>query len=159
MTLFGATSWGYSCVGITVYDGVYSAMDWKKLTVEEKKELYRTTFCNTLAEINEPIHHQGRTFGEGLWLTVLIIYGYVGFYVWLYRGDRGKAPPDSPWNDDDWLAANVQKMLDMENQPITGIASCWDYERGGWKKGKPQAFRDPMLIQGNEFNSWMGWQY
>lgn len=28
MTLFGATSWGYSCVGITVYDGVYSAMDW-----------------------------------------------------------------------------------------------------------------------------------
>ena len=56
--------------------------DWKKLTVEEKKELYRTTFCNTLAEINEPIHHQGRTFGEGLWLTVLIIYGYVGFYVW-----------------------------------------------------------------------------
>jgi len=133
--------------------------DWKKLTVEEKKELYRTTFCNTLAEINEPIHHQGRTFGEGLWLTVLIIYGYVGFYVWLYRGDRGKAPPNSPWNDDDWLAANVQKMLDMENQPITGIASCWDYERGGWKKGKPQAFRDPMLVQGNEFNSWMGWEY
>jgi len=28
MTLFGATSWGYSCRGITVYDGVYSAMDW-----------------------------------------------------------------------------------------------------------------------------------
>jgi len=27
-TLFGATSWGYSCVGITVYDGVFSAMDW-----------------------------------------------------------------------------------------------------------------------------------
>jgi len=27
-TLYGATSWGYACVGITVYDGVYSAMDW-----------------------------------------------------------------------------------------------------------------------------------
>lgn len=27
-TLYGATSWGYSCVGITVYDGVFSAMDW-----------------------------------------------------------------------------------------------------------------------------------
>ena len=66
----------------------------------------------------------------------------------MYRGDRGKAPPNSPWNDDDWLAANVQKMIDMENQPITGIASCWDYERGGWKKGKPQGFRDPMFIQG-----------
>jgi len=28
MTLFGATSWGYSCRGISVYDGVYSAMNW-----------------------------------------------------------------------------------------------------------------------------------
>jgi len=27
-TLYGATSWGYACDGITVYDGVYSAMDW-----------------------------------------------------------------------------------------------------------------------------------
>jgi len=133
--------------------------DWKKLTIEEKKALYRQTFCNTFAEINEPIHHQGATIGQGIWATVFIIYGYVAFYVWLYREDRGKAPPDSPWNTDEWLAANVQKMLDMENQPITGIASCWDYEKGGWKKGRPQAFRDPMWVQGNELNSYMGWDY
>jgi len=133
--------------------------DWKKLTPEEKKELYRTTFCNTFSEINTPIHHQGASFGLGLWITVLICYGYVGFYVWLYRADRGKAPPDSPWNTDEWLAANVQKMIDMENQPITGIASCWDYEREGWKAGRPQAFRNPMFVQGNELNSYMGWDY
>ena len=90
-----------------------------------------------------------------LFLTTPIFFAHFS----VYRGDRGKAPPNSPWNDDDWLEVSVQKMLDMENQPITGIASCWDYERGGWKKGKPQAFRDPMLVQGNEFNSWMGWEY
>merc|ERR1711936_1221468 len=82
--------------------------DWKKLTIEEKKDLYRQTFGNTL------------------------------FYLWLYKPNRGKAPPDSPWNTDEWLAANVQKMLDLENQPITGIASCWDYEKEGWKAGRPQ---------------------
>jgi len=27
-TLYGTTSWGYGCTGISVYDGVYSAMDW-----------------------------------------------------------------------------------------------------------------------------------
>ena len=77
----------------------------------------------------------------------------------VYKPNRGKAPPDSPWNQDDWLAANVQKMIDIENQPITGIASCWDYEKEGWKAGRPQAFRNPMMFQGNELNSYMGWEY
>jgi len=133
--------------------------DWKKLTIEEKKDLYRQTFGNTFAEINTPIHHQGADLGKGIWLTVGIIYGYIIFYLWLYKPNRGKAPPDSPWNTDEWLAANVQKMLDLENQPITGIASCWDYEKEGWKAGRPQAFRNPMMFQGNELNSYMGWDY
>merc|ERR1712209_211207 len=98
-------------------------------------------------------------FRQRIWLTVGIIYGYIIFYLWLYKPNRGKAPPDSPWNTDEWLAANVQKMLDLENQPITGIASCWDYEKEGWKTGRPQAFRNPMLFQGIELNSYMGWDY
>ena len=86
------------------------------------------------------------------------IKNFASFFS-VYKPNRGKAPPDSPWNTDEWLAANVQKMLDLENQPITGIASCWDYEKEGWKTGRPQAFRNPMLFQGNELNSYMGWDY
>ena len=56
--------------------------DWKKLTIEEKKDLYRQTFGNTFAEINTPIHHQGADLGKGIWLTVGIIYGYILFYLW-----------------------------------------------------------------------------
>ena len=56
--------------------------DWKKLTIEEKKELYRQSYGSTFAEINAPIHHQGASLGQGIWATVLICYGYVVFYVW-----------------------------------------------------------------------------
>ena len=88
----------------------------------------------------------------------MLFHNFLPFFS-VYKPNRGKAPPDSPWNQDDWLAANVQKMIDIENQPITGIASCWDYEKEGWKAGRPQAFRNPMFMQGNELNSYMGWEY
>lgn len=36
-TLYGATSWGYMCNGITVYAGVHAAMDWIKASMEAPK--------------------------------------------------------------------------------------------------------------------------
>ena len=56
--------------------------DWKKLTMEEKKELYRQSYCNTFAEINTPIHHQGADMGKGIWVTVFTFYLYIVFYLW-----------------------------------------------------------------------------
>ena len=55
--------------------------DWKKMTLEEKKTLYRASFCQTFAESeahsNEFIGDFGQVFffiGVGLW-----------FYIWMVK--------------------------------------------------------------------------
>merc|ERR1712200_308522 len=53
--------------------------DWKKMTKEEKKTLYRASFCQTLAEVRAP---------TGEWKSILgiVLMGISGAfvcYVWL----------------------------------------------------------------------------
>ena len=49
--------------------------DWKKLTVEEKKTLYRASFCQTLTEVEAPTGEWRKIVGSvlvgvsiGLWM-------------------------------------------------------------------------------------------
>jgi cytochrome c oxidase subunit 4 len=52
--------------------------DWRKLTLEEKKALYRASFCMTFSEINAPTGEWKSILGIaclfislGLWIVVL----------------------------------------------------------------------------------------
>jgi cytochrome c oxidase subunit 4 len=52
--------------------------DWRKLTLEEKKALYRASFCMTFSEINAPTGEWKSIIGLtclfislGLWIVVL----------------------------------------------------------------------------------------
>jgi cytochrome c oxidase subunit 4 len=52
--------------------------DWRKLTLEEKKALYRASFCMTFSEINAPTGEWKSMIGIaclfislGLWIVVL----------------------------------------------------------------------------------------
>lgn len=49
--------------------------DWNKLSLEEKKALYRHSFCETFAEMNAPRGYWKRYVGS--------VLGYVGAAVWL----------------------------------------------------------------------------
>jgi cytochrome c oxidase subunit 4 len=40
--------------------------DWKKLSVQEKKALYRATFCQTFSEMKHPTGEFKMYFGAGL---------------------------------------------------------------------------------------------
>lgn len=40
--------------------------DWKKLTLEEKKALYRTSFCKTFAEIKAPTGEWKMSIGAAM---------------------------------------------------------------------------------------------
>jgi len=47
---------------------------WKKLSVQEKKALYRATFCQTFAEFKHPTGEWKQHIGMGLLTASLAIY-------------------------------------------------------------------------------------
>jgi hypothetical protein len=53
--------------------------DWKNLSLEEKKALYRFSFCQTLAELKAPTGEWKACIGYGLLLSSIALW----MYVWL----------------------------------------------------------------------------
>nr|XP_046252173.1 cytochrome c oxidase subunit 4 isoform 2, mitochondrial isoform X2 [Scatophagus argus] len=99
---------------------------WTQLTKEEKIALYRLMFCKTFPEMNKP---------SAEWKTVLggifFFLGFTGLVVWW---QKAYVCPERPRTfDDDWQAKQLQRMLDMRINPIQGLSSKWDYEKGQWK--------------------------
>jgi cytochrome c oxidase subunit 4 len=102
--------------------------DWKKMTVEEKKMLYRASFCSTISEFTAPS-------GEFKGLVGLALVGVtvgIWWYMWLkyYVYD----PLPRTITDEEYQKATIQRMIDMEASPISGIGSKYDYEKNEWKK-------------------------
>merc|ERR1711955_144888 len=58
--------------------------DWKKLTVEEKKALYRASFCQTLAEVEAPTGEWKGILGGVLMLTSLGVWIYLWMVFFVY---------------------------------------------------------------------------
>ncbi len=51
--------------------------DWKKLTAEEKKSLYRFSFCQTLAEVEAPTGEWKRIMGITIFICAASLWGYI----------------------------------------------------------------------------------
>lgn len=52
--------------------------DWKKLSLDEKKQLYRASFCQTLVEVEAPTGEWKAVFGWAMvWASVAIL-SFVG---------------------------------------------------------------------------------
>ncbi|XP_014101397.1 cytochrome c oxidase subunit 4 isoform 1, mitochondrial [Bactrocera oleae] len=100
--------------------------DWKKLSPEEIKVLYRASFCQTFAEIQAPTgewkQHLGISFifiGLAIWIAVLMnLFVYDELPVTF---------------DDEHKKAQLKRMIDLEVNPVTGLTSKWDYENKKWK--------------------------
>lgn len=102
--------------------------DWHKLTVEEKKQLYRASFCQTFAEINAPTGEWKSTLGCALGLASIALWFFMGLRLFVY--DRELPPTLS----EERQQAQLQRMLDLQVNPVEGISSKWDYEKNEWKK-------------------------
>ncbi|XP_078044978.1 cytochrome c oxidase subunit 4 isoform 1, mitochondrial isoform X2 [Augochlora pura] len=90
--------------------------DWKKLSIQEKKSLYRASFCQTITEISAP---------TGIWKAevALALLG-VTFSIWLFYFLKVFAYPPLPVTfDEEHRLAQLERMQLLEVNPISGISS------------------------------------
>nr|ACB70315.1 cytochrome c oxidase polypeptide IV [Ornithodoros coriaceus] len=100
--------------------------DWKNLSLEEKKALYRFSFCQTYAEMNAP---------RGEWKPIVAgVLLCMSFTIWVYvflkKCVYGPVPHTLSMES---KKAQLQRMIDLRVNPIDGVASKRDYENNRWK--------------------------
>jgi len=101
--------------------------DWKKLTIEDKKQLYRFSFCRTYAEMGAP---------TGEWKSILAgTLTIVSFAVWFYLGVKtfvyGPLPVST---SEEAKRKQLEMMIAYRMNPVEGVSSKWDYEKNQWKE-------------------------
>ncbi|XP_015588827.1 cytochrome c oxidase subunit 4 isoform 1, mitochondrial [Cephus cinctus] len=90
--------------------------DWKKLSIEEKKALYRASFCQTFAEINAPTGRWKSSIG-------VILMGISGA-LWLFIFMKKFVYPPLPVTfEEERQLAQLERMKILEVNPITGLTS------------------------------------
>jgi len=100
--------------------------DWKKLSVEEVRQLYRASFRQTFAEF---------TAKTGEWKFVIafcLFAGSLAMWTWFFI-KRYVHPPLPHTFSDEYRYGMLKKYIDMDVAPVRGLTSQWDYERMKWK--------------------------
>jgi len=100
--------------------------DWKSLTLDEKKTLYRASYCRTFAEMLAPTGDWKAIAAmslfmltTGLWLVILV-----------KKFAMGPMPESTSMEN---RIKQLETYLRLRVNPIEGISSKWDYENNRWK--------------------------
>ena len=100
--------------------------DWKSLTPEEKKLLYRYSYKQTLAEFEAP---------TGYWKVisaiVFLVLASATFYATFLN--HYVYPQIPPTFENDYKEAAVERAIVLEKGQFLGVAKHWDYENNRWK--------------------------
>jgi len=100
--------------------------DWKSLSLEEKKTLYRASFCQTYAEMEA-------STGEWKAIVAGVIFG-LGFTCWIMAWMKTKVYPPIPHTiTEEWKKDSVELMVRQRQGHVEGVSSLWDYEKNEWK--------------------------
>merc|ERR1712137_1389756 len=99
--------------------------DWSKLTIEEKKALYRASFCQTFTEMSTLRRVEIYLWIESCWNISSLLDLLLDEDIRLW-------PSPSTFTKEK-QEAQLKRMIDMQMNPIEGLASKWDYEKGQWK--------------------------
>ncbi|GAB0095917.1 Cytochrome c oxidase subunit IV [Sergentomyia squamirostris] len=100
--------------------------DWKKLSIDEKKALYRASFCQTFSEFKHPTGEWKGCIGWTLVATSIAML----FCLWMNIFVYDEMPASF---SEENQKAQLKRMLDLEMNPVHGLASKWDYENKRWK--------------------------
>ncbi|XP_071054001.1 cytochrome c oxidase subunit 4 isoform 1, mitochondrial-like [Onthophagus taurus] len=102
--------------------------DWRLLSIDEKKELYRASFCQTFSEFMYSYSGWMAIVGYALIYTSLACWGYIFINYFIHN----PKPKSFRWQ---YKHAYTKRILDLHVNPFTGTASQYDYEKKEWKKG------------------------
>jgi len=102
--------------------------DWKKLTLEEKKQLYRASFCQTFTEVHSHSYEYRGELGQILFFIGVGMW----FYIWMVKFVYDELPESC--TDEEQLKAQIKYMIDMRVNPVEGFTSQYDYEKNDWKQ-------------------------
>ena len=106
---------------------------WKALTIDEKKRLYRYSFCQTFSEMEAPNCHGRRIFGACMMMLSIPIAIFAILKLTIY-------PPLPESMSDEGKKRLVRWYIDARADPMDGgISGKWDYEKQQWKE-KPYMF-------------------
>ncbi|XP_022655493.1 cytochrome c oxidase subunit 4 isoform 1, mitochondrial-like isoform X1 [Varroa destructor] len=100
--------------------------DWKNLSIEEKKALYRYSYRQTFSEMNAP---------TGDWKIVVggtMIAVGITFWIYAFLKKFVYSPMPKSCSEEAKLA-QLERMVQLRANPIDGIGSKWDYENNRWK--------------------------
>ncbi|KAL7725326.1 hypothetical protein ACLKA6_013504 [Drosophila palustris] len=100
--------------------------DWKKLSLQEKKQLYRHSFCQTYSEFQYFTPDWKLVVGIGLWAIAI---GVIFSMIYSLRLER--ITPDT--FEEERRQAQLRRMIHLQVQPITGLSSKWCYATNKWK--------------------------
>ncbi|XP_015915046.1 cytochrome c oxidase subunit 4 isoform 1, mitochondrial [Parasteatoda tepidariorum] len=100
--------------------------DWKKLTLEEKKALYRHSFCLTFSEQRAP---------NGDWKYMIGgTFAFMGLMLWAYYLMKIYVYPPLPYSmTPEHQSKMLERMIQLRVDPIDGLTSKYDYENNKWK--------------------------
>jgi len=101
--------------------------NWKNLSIEEKKSLYRSSFCSTYAEMKAPTGEWKSNFGVALMFISSAFWLYILAKLFVY-------PPLPDSCSLERRQAQLKRMIDLRVDPVDGLTSKWDYENNRWKK-------------------------
>jgi len=100
--------------------------DWKSLSLDEKKTLYRASFCQTYSEMKAPTG-EWKAIVAGLLLGMSVTGWFMVFLkTQVY-------PPKPATITQEWMEKNLERMVIQGQGPIEGVSSKWDYEKNQWK--------------------------
>lgn len=130
---FDCLSFPYPAIRFREWDSAYEALrqkekgDWKNLSLEEKKQIYRNSFRYTLAEVQAPTGRWKLSLGYAL---LILSLGSVTLLTF-----RKLFMPEFPKSfDEEWLLRSMYKQVMIGFNPVQGVGSKFDYENNRWKE-------------------------
>lgn len=101
--------------------------DWKSLSMDEKKALYRASFNQTMLEAG------ARHNGEWKLAVGATFLGLsVGLWLWFFCKLKVYNPLPESFSEEG-LKNRLKMDIAIRKDPIQGVASKWDYEKDQWK--------------------------